>query len=40
MYTKFTLIKRLIWIPVSEIIILNGDKNKKKTQEKYNPYFQ
>lgn len=30
MCTKFTLIKRLVRIPVSEIIILSGDKKEKK----------
>lgn len=35
--TDFTLIKRLVWIPVSDIIILNGEEKKKKSknQEKY-----
>lgn len=31
--TDFTLIKRLVWIPVSDIIILNGEEKKKKKQK-------
>lgn len=34
--TDFTLIKRLVWIPVSDIIILNGEEKKKKAKIRKN----